>query len=530
MSEMIQRPAALAPPLAHRSEASARAAWAPRISIGIALLGLIALTLLLRWPFLHVPLTQDEGGYANVARAWDMGAPLYSRAAWIDRPQGLMLLFRLMIHVGPTIAGLRLFGALYAAASALLLVLVGARLYGAAAGVVAGLCFAVFATDPHIEGFIVNGELLSALPVIAAIACLLLAQRRRGSGAFLLLAGLCAGAALLVKQSSIDGAAAVVVFAPLGRDLAARERVRRLILVLCGLAVPLLFSALHGLLTGWHAYFDAVVLDNLRYRAAEAGKISPQRAITGFKTFWSECDFLVIAAAFGLVALLSRRDDGPLSRQNGWLRWLPILWLAAALYAVSLGGLYYNHYFLQLLPPLSVLAALGLVAVVRLAYRWPAAILLLLLPLAGLFNTARNDAALYIGSTPLGISKQLYGWAEYSDQRQLAAFLRARVPAGQPFFVAYASPELYYLTGRPNITPYLWRRPLGDLPGAYDNVLHAVAHGVPVCIVIVQSLSGTPGDHRMRPAIGHRYVTAWSRPGVSILCRPRSGANPLPAR
>lgn len=524
MSKTIHRAAPLAPSFALRSEDGARPSWARLLAIGAALLGLIAVTLLVRWPFLHVPLTQDEGGYAYVAREWDSGARLYSSAAWVDRPQGLMLLFRLMIHVAPTIAGLRLFGALYAAASALLLVVVGARLYGAAAGVVAGLCYAIFASSPHIEGFIVNGELLSALPTIAAIACLLLAQRGRRGGVFLLLAGLCAGAALLIKQSAIDGLVALIVFAPLGRGQAARERAYRLILVLCGVAIPLLLSVLHGLLTGWHAYLDAVVLDNLRYRAAEAGKISPERAITGFKTFWGECAFLIIAAACGLIALLSRRDDRTPSRMVGWTRWLPVLWLVAALYAVTLGGLYYNHYFLQLLPPLSVLAALGLVAVVRLAYRWPAAILLLLLPLAGLLNTARNDAALYIGSTPLDISQRLYGWAEYADQRQLAAFLRARVPPGQPFFVAYASPELYYLTERPNITPYLWRRPLGELPGAYDHVLHAVAQGEPVCIVIVQSLSGTPGDQRMRPAIGSRYATAWSRPGVTILCRPQHSA------
>ena len=133
-----------------------------------------------------------------------------------------MLLFRLVIHVAPSIAAMRLFGAFYSAASAILLAIVGTQLYGATAGLCADLLYAVFATGPHIEGFIVNGELLSTLPTVAAMACLLLAQRSRRARLYLLLAGVCAGMAPLVKQSSIDGIAAVVLFAPLGRDVHGR--------------------------------------------------------------------------------------------------------------------------------------------------------------------------------------------------------------------------------------------------------------------------------------------------------------------
>jgi hypothetical protein len=341
---------------------------------------------------------------------------------------------------------------------------------------------------------------------------LLVAQRSRRAWLYLLLAGVCAGMAPLVKQSSIDGIAAVVLFAPLERDVHLRARLGRLAVVLCGVAVPLLLSVLHGALTGWQAYINAVLLDALRYRAVEAGTIPLHRAITGFQDFWTDAAFLVVAAGFGLVSLLRRGGDG--------LRWLPVAWLAAALYALTLGGFYFRHYFVQLLPPLCLLAALGLVAVVRLNARWPWAALLLLLPLAGLLNAIRLDAPFYINSSPLGISARLYGWAEYAHQQELVAFLRSRVPAGQPFFVAYAAPELHYLTGRPSITPYLWRRPLGELPGGYANAVRAVARGLPVCIVVVQPLATAPGDRRMRAAIGTRYVKAWSPRGIAILCRP----------
>ena len=47
----------------------------------------------LRARFVTTPLTSDEGGYLAVARAWAAGKHLYTEA-WVDRPQGLLVLFR----------------------------------------------------------------------------------------------------------------------------------------------------------------------------------------------------------------------------------------------------------------------------------------------------------------------------------------------------------------------------------------------------------------------------------------------------
>ena len=88
--------------------------------------------------------------------------------------------------------------------------------------------------------------------------------------------------------------------------------------------------------------------------------------------------------------------------------------------------------------------------------------------------------------------------------------------------MAFAAPELHYLANRPSVTRYLWRRPLGELPGAYEAVLHEVdrAVGGPVCVVVVQDVTQPPGDQQMRAAILRHYRRVWSRPGLSIYCRP----------
>jgi hypothetical protein len=484
---------------------------APRLAYAGALACCAALAVLLRLPFLNLPLTNDEGGYAYVARLWTEGSALY-HGAWVDRPQGLMLLFRLLVAVAPRTQGLRLFGGVYAVANMLLLAYVGSRLYGRAVGLCAAALYAVFSTGPQIEGFIVNGELLATLPTVAAVALVLTAQRSARPGVWLFLAGLAAGMALLVKQSAIDGVVVVALFAPAGARLGGYTRLRRVALALMGVATAVLLSALHGGATGWQEYLNAVVLDSLRYRSLDASSSgSVGQALEGVKGFWSEDAFLMVAA-LGALARMHRR--------RGILDWLPIPWLAAALCGVTLGGLYSRHYFVQLLPPLCVLAALGIVTGVQLARRIPLSGLLFIAPLAALFLTVRADAPLYVGSSPIAIAQRLYGWPVYTHQAELVALLRRRVPAGAPFFVAYAAAPLHYLTGRPSVTRYLWRRPLGTVPGAYLEVLRRVERAEPVCIVTVQSVAQPPGDGRMREAIARHYVLVWQRPGAAVYCRP----------
>ena len=53
----------------------------------------IVVSIALRLRFVTTPLSSDEGGYLAVARAWASGKSLYTDA-WVDRPQGLLVLFR----------------------------------------------------------------------------------------------------------------------------------------------------------------------------------------------------------------------------------------------------------------------------------------------------------------------------------------------------------------------------------------------------------------------------------------------------
>ena len=53
----------------------------------------------LRLPFLGLPLTADEGGYAEIARLWST-ATGSTAELFVDRPQGLLLVYRVLLDLG----------------------------------------------------------------------------------------------------------------------------------------------------------------------------------------------------------------------------------------------------------------------------------------------------------------------------------------------------------------------------------------------------------------------------------------------
>src|SRR2546423_6152247 len=224
------------------------ARWAPALGA----LAAVGLAVAVRVPFLSAPLTSDEGGYAEVARLWERSNTLY-RGAWVDRPQGLMLIYRGISDLGlGSTEGLRAAAAAVAAMTLLATMLLAFRLGGRITALSAGLLVATAGSSPFIESFTLSGEILSSVPALLSLVAFC-AYLRSGRAPWLVVAGVLTGCALMIRQSAFDAGLAAIAL------LVVRERRRAwgpVSLLLAGAAVPIAARALSAARVG--GWGDAV--------------------------------------------------------------------------------------------------------------------------------------------------------------------------------------------------------------------------------------------------------------------------------
>lgn len=456
---------------------------------------------LLRAPFLGTGLSTDEGGYAYVAQQWSRGARLYD-TAWLDRPQGLLLTYRALlwlddsgwtIRLGMVLAGMVITAALGAT---------GWLLVSRRAGIVAAVGYAVVGVAPHLEGITLNGELLAGVPSTVSIALAAYWWRRSAPRAWLVAAGLFAGLAISMKQSGIDGLVVGPLVVAIAWSAGRRAgRVADAVALLGGVAVAPVACVLHGISVGWSRYWTALV----GYQLSAIGGAGSNAG-----TRWS--DFLhhapLIAWDLGPVLVLSAFGWRRLDRGG---RVLVAGWLFAGFVGVNLGGSYWPHYFMQLLPPLVLLVAAAAVALPSGCRRWALAGVGLLPTLIWLVALIPVSAAR---------REQLIPYAALAarDDR-IAAVIRASTAPSDRIYVLESEAYLYFAAQRTSPYPYLWGKPIDKITDALPRLRQLLASpGRPTLVVL-----DTPDPDAVDPsgavsaALATHYHPDTVVDGVSIL-------------
>lgn len=311
---------------------------------------------LVRFRYVFEPLAPDEGGYLAIARAWRDGGALYTDV-WIDRPQGMLFLYRIGdVFTGPGDGWLRLLAVVLGTSGIVGVAWMGRALSGRwQAGAVAAVFAAVLSSSPAIEGFTANGELMSAafvvpgMAVTAAVVCDRLDRR------WLFLAGVFVGLALSVKQSGYDGLIGTGLWLLAAWFTGWRKRSDLIVMGLwltAGLAAFLGLLFWHGSTFGWDAYFDATIGFRLHSRSAVStpqwGRLAVTAAITA-------------GISIGMLALAAwriRRLGSPLRSLLDRRTALAACWLVGAGLALLTGGNYHRHYWITVVFPLALVLAL----------------------------------------------------------------------------------------------------------------------------------------------------------------------------
>ncbi len=444
--------------------------------------------MLLRLPFLGAPLTADEGGYAETARLWQGGRSLYSDL-WVDRPQGLELVYRLAldVHLG-SVAGLRLLAALLSAATVVLVAAVGRRLGGSLTACLAGALLALAGSSPWIEAFTLSGELAAALLAVGSMLLFLLSDEGRRLPV-LAAAGLMGGCAIMVKQPAFDAVLAIAAWLLLANGRRAMGRV-------AALSVSALVPVALGPLSAKspEAWWSEVIA----YRGAGNSILTaPPLASLGGLLHAAPAAVLALGPLV-LVALLGRQRIPLLVR----------LWVGAATLGVLGGGAFHPHYFIQLAPPLAVAAALAAPTLPESRRR---------IAVAALVVCAATALPLWLVSSATQAS---WIWPRDPHLRSdgaLAAYIRSHTVPGTPVAVVWAAADVYYLADRPPALRYLWFRNLQSVPDALATELRTLRCDHPALVALVQA----PG--RAAALLSRDYRRAAVVNGVAVLA-PRAGS------
>ena len=452
---------------AARTHSRARVAWFAAIAC------LAFGTVALRLPYLDVPISADEGGYATAAYWWARGDTLY-RDITITRPQGIFVIFRLLDALGlGSVRGIHLAAAIWVALTALTLLALVTRLWGRAVGLAASAGFSVVMATPWLQGYSANAELFMALPLLLGLIALLQADTHplsdRRALAWLVGSGVAGAVALLMKPSG----AALLPLAALWLAYRWRtERATRAALLaaeaalLLGWLVGLLPALLHGLLTAPDRYLGAVLFYRLGQDSVVGGALGHQLAYFATNSLYVVGHLpLLLLAPFGLRLAAHGGDR----RARAFLA----LWLLTALGGTALGGNWFLHYYQQLLPPLAVAVALAgrrllrrPVALPRFAGACLAACALLVV----LAPVARGIAA---GVAPRDLPEWEPG---VSAAAPVAAYLAANTAPTDTIYVAYDHADIYYLAQRRPAARWLHFRELRRTPGAFDEQVARLAN------------------------------------------------------
>lgn len=468
----------------------------------------------LSWlPFLGVTLTRDEAGLLMVGSQWGPGRSLYGDY-WVDRPPLLIALFGGVSLLGEGTAA-RLMGSVAAAASVFAAAALGRAIAPRVprAPVALAAVAAVATATPLMGAGAVNAESLAVPFVLAGSWAMVRALGHRSAGQavrFALLVGVFGASAALVKQSFVDvfvfAAAALVVHARQGGE----HRRRALVLagaLTCG-----------GLLTGVAVLGVAALLGSDPVELWDAlvvfrGEAAAVLAASGTAATVQRFAILIaalVATALPLVVLsvlpallrpptapsaapdTSAGLEGtrPTAQLTTDLRLPAVMVLAWELFGVILGGSYWLHYLLALVPGTALLVGVAL-------QRHPS-----------VGRTLQATIAVASISTILAIAINVMHPEPVPEQASID-YLRAHAAPGDTGVVAFGAPNILYSAGLTSPYPHLWSLPVRVRdPQLHDLAAVLAGPSRPDWLVMTGSSIATWGvDEDAAQPLVERYYT-----------------------
>ncbi len=460
-----------------------------------------AAVIAIRIRLLGIPLERDEGEYAYTGQLMLQGIPPYKLAYSMKFPGTATAYALIMSIFGQTIIGIHFGLLLVTVATATLIFFLGRRLLNSTAGAAAAATYAVLSINPQMLGLASHATHFVMLPVLAGLL-LLLKVSNRGALVQIFASGLLFGVGVLMKQPAIYFilfGAVYLIFRDVRDSLGLKAIcVRNLIFISAalfpfGLTCLLLWSA------NVSDKFWFWTIDYARRYAAEGSFSKAAHNFIASLPDVMGCNWTLWGlTGVGLCAGVYNQ------RTRGTTCFLMTL-LALSFLAVASGFQFRNHYFILLLPAVSLLAGVGVSNACNFVGNYSGWVRLtpVLLLCGALGWPIYRARSIFFQLSPIEVCQTIYSGNPFVEAISVAKYIRDRTTPADQIAVLGSEPEIYFYAKRHSATGYIYTYGLVEgQPYAsqmQQEMIHEVETASPKYFVVIgigSSWLSQPGsDH-----------------------------------
>ena len=414
-----------------------------------------ALVIAIRIRLLGIPLERDEGEYAYAGQLILQGVPPYKLAYNMKFPGTYAAYALIMAMFGQTIHAIHLGLLLVNAATIALIFLIGRRLFSLPAGVVAAATYGVVSLSPSVLGLAAHASQFAMLAVLGG-TLLLLAHRsdQRGFGR-VFASGVLFGIGVLVKQPAapfILFGAGFILCSGIWRRATFKTIALHISIFSAGAITPFGLTCLML----WHAgVFEKFWFWTVNYAAVYGTRIPLRAAPSIFAMMGGR----VIRSGWALWILAGLGLAGGLwnKRSRDAAVFLLSLLLVSTL-ALSAGFYFREHYFIFVLPAISLLCGLAIgilsdfvVSRSRLVQFTP-----VLVFCVALIQPILAERKFYFEVSAPEACRIAYGSNPFPESIKIAEYLRDHSSPSDTIAILGSEPQIYFYSRRHSATGYIY--------------------------------------------------------------------------
>ena len=444
------------PKSAQTSDAlEARSLW-----VWISITLVISFVVLIRIRLIDLPLERDEGEFAYVAQLMLQGVPPYALAYNMKLPGTYGAYAVVLALFGQTPAAVHWGLLLVNVMTIVLVYLLGNRLFGRFAGVVASASYGLLAVCPSVQGLAAHSTHFVLLPALGGLLVLLVGIERGKTWSHFS-SGALTGLAFVMKQQGL----VFVVFAALfllwsswrHRAATRREMVTGAAALVSGALLPFLLTCL---IVYWSGVFEQFWFWTFSYAREYATPVSlsdgidmflkrAPRAVGSAVSIW-------LLAGVGLVSLWWVR-----AKQGHSVFVIGLL--AFSFVGVCPGFFFRGHYFILMLPAIAVLAGLAVSSTRRYVMRRPRWAAWAPVPILAFLGCCSyiviQEWPTFFDLDARMVSRIVYGANPFPEALTIARYINEHSDPAAKIAVLGSEPEIFFYAKRRSATGYLYTYP-----------------------------------------------------------------------